>query len=439
MNTLTSRSIAVGSLLVVFLLALTAPAYAQTPTGGTIPAGTTIEDDVFLTAPDVVVDGDVDGDLFVLAQNAALNGNVTGSVFLLADRANVRGKVNGNVYALAANLNLDAAARIDHSVYAGVLSLLTTNGSVIGRDLNTLALGAQLTGNVARDTRAVIGPVEILRLLLTQAESLNLFKTSRLDAPTKRTAANSWRAEFAASCLPQLARAGSAAGGVIGRGFECLLNPSRAPRQQVAQANAGFNPGAWAANRLRDFAALALIGLIILFAFPQRLEKWSAPIAAHPLAAPGIGLLAALNGFLLTLLFVVAVIALGIIFQALTLGTLALLTWTLGLATGIAVFWVFILFLFYISQIVVAYWAARWLLKRFAPQLNLHRVIPLLGGLLVFVLLTWIPLVGALVSLLAALYGMGGIVLTWRGQLADSRQQMADGESSNVKHQTSNH
>ncbi len=165
----------------------------------------------------------------------------------------------------------------------------------------------------------------------------------------------------------------------------------------------------------------------MLFVFPQRLEKWSAPIVAHPVAAPGIGLLAALNGFLLTLLFLVVVIALGLVFQALTLGTLALLTWTLGLATGIAMFWVVVLFLFYISQIVVAYWAARWLLKRFTPQAQLHRVIPLLGGLFVFVLLTWVPIVGALVSIIAALYGTGGIVLTWREQLANRSQPMADG------------
>ncbi len=421
MHTRTLRHIVTASLLVGLLFALTTPVYAQTPTGGTIPAGTTIENDVFLIAPDIVVDGDVDGDLFVLGQNIALNGNVTGSVFVLADRANVRGKVNGSVYALAANLNLDPAARIEHSVYAGALSLLTANGSVIGRDLRTLALGAQLTGSVARDTRAVIGPIEILRLLLTQTESLNLFKTSRLDAPPKTTAA------LAFSCLPTLAIAKSAAGGIIGSGLECLLNPPRAPFQQIAQTNTGFNPGAWAANRLRDFVALALIGLIMLFVFPQRLEKWSAPIVAHPVAAPGIGLLAALNGFLLTLLFLVVVIALGLVFQALTLGTLALLTWTLGLATGIAMFWVVVLFLFYISQIVVAYWAARWLLKRFTPQAQLHRVIPLLGGLFVFVLLTWVPIVGALVSIIAALYGTGGIVLTWREQLANRSQPMADG------------
>jgi len=401
----------------IFLLIATAwtvtPARAQGPSGGTIPTGTTIESDLALAQPDVSVDGNVDGDLFVVGQNVTLNGNVTGSVFVIADRATLRGQVGGSVYAVAANLNIDSTARIARSVYALALSLLTAPESAIGRDLRTLAIGAQLRGTVTRDTHAVIGPLEILRLLLAQVEALNLFQVAQRPTPTAIAMSTAASSQRAWSCLPFVTRATSAMGGILGSGLECLLNPPAAPLQQAqTPTDAAAIATKWGLHRARDFVTLALIGLILLFALPRRLENWSAPIPAHPLATPGIGLLAALNGFLLAALLTLVVITIGIIFQALSLSTLALLTWALGLATTAALFWLFILILFFISQIVFVYWSARALLHRFAPQAKLHRALVLLLALLIFVLLAGIPLVGAIIAIAAALYGTGALVLT---------------------------
>lgn len=418
---------------ILFLLLMTAiwfaaaaPAHAQGPAGGTIPSGTTVENDVALASPDVIVDGNVDGDLFVIGQNVTLNGNVTGSVFLVADRATVRGQVDGSVYAVAANLNLDSTARVAHSVYALALSLLTTQGSVIGRDLNTLSVGAQLTGIITRNTRAVIGPLEILRLLLAQAESLKLIRTSMLVAPAQNANALNAPQDAAWSCLPQLALAKSAAGGIIGSGIECLLNPPVAPPLQAADQNSTAAAiTAWGLQRARDFVALVVVGLLFLFALPRRLENWSAPIPAHPVAAPLVGLVASVNGFLLSALLALVVIAVGILFQSLTLGALAVMTWTLGLGLTTALFWLFILFLFFVSQIVFVYWLARLAMRRFAPQAKLHRAIVLLLALLVFVLLTWIPYAGALLSLAATLFGFGAIVMAWWDQFSQRRKTPA--------------
>lgn len=411
-------------------LALAAPARAQGPEGSIIPSGTTIDNDVAMANPDILVDGNVNGDLFVIGQNVTLNGNVTGSVFLVADRATLRGKVDGSVYAVAANLNLDTTAQIQHSVYALALSLLTAQGSSIGRDLNTLAIGAQLTGSIARNTRAIIGPIEILRLFMAQAESLNLFSSSMLIVPQYTARAEMPNATTAWSCLPQFALAKSAAGGIIGSGLECLLNPPAAPLQQAdAQNDNAALLTRWAMNRVRDFVSLAVIGLIFLFALPRRLENWSAPIPAHPIAAPAVGLLVGINGFLLAALLTLAVIAVGIVFQALTLGSLAVIAWTLGLALTAALFWTFILFLFFISQIVFVYWSARALLHRFAPQAKLHRVLVLLLALLVFVLLTWIPVVGAILSLAATLYGTGAIAFCWWEQFSHARKSPAPAQA----------
>ena len=409
-----------AALFVTLLFVFQNSVHAQGPVGS-VPTGTTVDADAFLAAPDVIVDGNVDGDLFAIGQSVTVNGNVTGSVFLVADRATLRGQVGGSVYALASNLNLDTTAKIDHSVYAVALSLLTANGSTITRDLYTLAVGAQFAGKVERTTRAIIGPVEIIRLLMTQFESLQLFSVS-MNLP-RETAPQSARAS---NCQTYLGATGASAG-FIGNVLECFLNPPQTPPAQTSptQTDAAANVTKWLLSRTREFIVLVLIGLILVFAFPRQLVNWSKPVQLRPFIAGLIGLFVSVNGFLLTILLVIAVLILGIALQGLTLQMLAVLVWTLGLSILIAAFWIFILFLFYISQVVVANWLAVRAFERFAPNAKVHRVIPMLVGVLVFVLLAAIPVVGAIVSVVAALLGMGGVTLTWFDNLSKRPAQKA--------------
>lgn len=399
--------------LVLVAFGVPAAVHAQGPTG-TIPTGTTVEADAFLSAPEVIVDGNVEGDLFAAGESVTINGNVTGSVFLVASRATVRGQVGGSVYALAANLNLDETAKIDHSAYIVSLSLLTARGSAISRDMFTVSMGAQLSGSIARTTRAIIGPVEIFRLLMTQVESLRIFSTAWETTPLPRMTAQSSTAQTASACQSNSGTAMGAASGFIGRTLECWLNPAQAPAQQAEQqtSDAAANAREWGANRARDFVVFALIGLVLVFAFPRALTEWALPIPTRPWLTALVGLLVAVNGFILAFLLFILMIWLGILFLQLTLGTLTFITWTFGLSLTAAAFWLFILFLFYISEIVFATWATNWALARFAPKVKVHRVIPMLIGVFALVILTSLPAIGAIISLVAAFLGMGGIVLT---------------------------
>lgn len=408
-------------LLLVF--AFTNPVHAQGPVG-VIPTGTTLEADAFLSAPDIIVDGNVDGDLFAVGESVTVNGNVTGSVFLVANRATIRGKVSGSLYALAANLNLDDTAQIEHSAYISALSLLTARGSTIARDLYTISVGAQLSGSIARTTRAIIGPVEIFRLLMTQAESLKLFSTSMNLAPPNAGTASASLTPPGTACSAPPALAMGAATGFIGKTLECFLNPPQSPpSQENQQTDTAANVRDWASNRAREFVVLALIGLVLVLAFPRSLTEWSLSIPTRPWLTALIGLLVAVNGFILAFLLFLLLIALGILFLQLTLGALTFLTWTLGMTVSAAAFWLFILFLFYISQVVFATWAANWAFKRFAPQTKLHRVIPMLLGVFVFVILSALPVLGAIVSLIASLLGMGGVVLALTDHFVANRSR----------------
>ena len=69
----------------------------------------------------------------------------------------------------------------------------------------------------------------------------------------------------------------------------------------------------------------------------------------------------------------------------------------------------YIAFVAYMAQIVVSCMAGRWLLQRTQPAWAERPIIPLVVGLILYVILTAIPWLGGFVGLLVALLGMGAL------------------------------
>lgn len=418
------RRVILAFSLILVLLALAPAARAQAPTGATVPTGVTIETDAFLADTDVIVDGNVDGDLFAAGRNVTINGDVTGSLFVAAENLTLRGKVGGSMYAAAANLNLDPSAVIDHSLHALAISLLTGSGSTVTRDLNAVAFGAQLAGNVNRTTHAVIGPLEIFRLLAARIESLRGLETSWIPRGATAAATAPSGARDLASCLAPFSALGSGATGLLGRGIECLTDAPSA-QEPSAQSNNSAALGEWTQNRVRELVVLFIVGVVLVLALPRRMDRWSELLTAKPVWCGLIGLLVAINGFVLIFLLTLLVALVGWFFFVVSLSSFGWLIWFAGFGLMTAAFWLFILFLFYASQAIVAYWGAAYLMNRFAPQTNLHRVLPLLLGLIVLVLLMAIPYIGALVWVAASCLGAGAVVMRLGDRLPFGRSRAA--------------
>lgn len=400
---------------VLFMLALTLAAANQTalaqgPVGGTVPTGAIVDTDIFLMDPNIIIDGTVNGDVFAIGQNVTINGNVDGSVFLIADRATLRGKTSGSVFSIATALNIEPSAALDRSLYALAVSLYTGQGSTIARNLDTLAFGARLAGNVGGETRAVIGPLEILRALFTRLEALQLFSQS-MNLP--RLSPQTAQLDTAPSCRGPIGTIGGIVLSLLSVEADCAAplaqtQPAQNNLQDIAQ---------WGLRRARDFVTLFIVGAVFLLLAPKRMEAWRAPVGTNPLLSAALGLLIAINGVLLAIVLTMGVALLGFAFNLLGLSSLALLTWGLGLALVGAAFWIFILMLLFVSQAIVAYWGGAWLLNRFAPQVNRHRLIPFAVGLVLLVLLSALPIVGAIVTVAAVLIGAGAVLVSWRDRL----------------------
>lgn len=397
-------------LLFAFVFGAMPSAYAQGPAGGTIPTGTRVEDDVFIAESGIVVDGDVAGDLFAVGSSITINGNVNGSVFLVGEQVMVRGKISGSAYVLATNFATDSTAVLDRSVYAIVANLNTIAGAQITRDLNTLAIGARLAGNVGRNTRAIIGPLEIIRLFARQVESLQLISQNNV-APARVTAPAVRNDSRPPICRGPVAISGSVLIGVLGMDADCVA-PVAQP--EPAENTALQDAGGWAIRRVLEFVTLFVIGALVVWLLPKQLVEWRAPVALHPVLAGAVGMLVAVNGFIFTGVFLAAVTAVGFAAMALHLNGLAWPIWGLGYAAVGVFFWLFFLLLYYVSQVVVALWGGAWLLKRFAPKTQLHVLVPLALGLAIFVVLAALPVLGALFSTVVSLIGAGAVVLSGR-------------------------
>jgi hypothetical protein len=75
---------------------------------------------------------------------------------------------------------------------------------------------------------------------------------------------------------------------------------------------------------------------------------------------------------------------------------------------------IFVLFVLYISKVIVAYLVGYAILNRFAPNVVRYKVLSLLLGLLIYVLLVWIPYLGWVIALLVTAVGLGAAWIYYR-------------------------
>ena len=394
------RLVLMLALLASLLLSLPQSAYAQDFIyGDVIPSGEIVENDVILFGDEVSIEGEVIGDVVAVSKKVTINGDVQGSLIILGDEIVIGGNVNGSVYTAGVNLTFSPQASVQRSVYFVGFSLATEEESAITWDLNTITFGARLAGQVGRNTTAIIGPIEIIRSLL-QAVGIN--QAAWQGEPVDSELAD-WN-HMTAGLLPVL--------WMDQGGSESLTMASELISEPGQTSQATDSTVDWLLVRLRELVALLVIGCLLIWLLPARLNMWSERVRARSVRAAGSGIVILITGFAATAIFIAVIVGIAIGLNALTLGNLAFLFVTLGLlAVGLA-FFVFWLFAAYISKVIVAYLVGRLILKRFAPRLK-SKFWPLLLGIFLYILVTAIPYAGWVIGLIVTLIGLGAVWLVY--------------------------
>jgi hypothetical protein len=155
----------------------------------------------------------------------------------------------------------------------------------------------------------------------------------------------------------------------------------------------------------------------MLWIFPRRSQAWIAKIQNRPLASAGYGSLVLINGYLLPVLVLILLIGLLLGLIYLSLPSLAWIVFFTGLGLLMSLFSLFLIATIYLSKAIVAYLAGTLILSLFAKKILKYKIIPLLLGLIIYVLLASIPYMGSFIGLVVTLLGLGSIWLTLRQPL----------------------
>jgi cytoskeletal protein CcmA (bactofilin family) len=380
--------------LAAFVLALAALVIAAPPAQATefrsgdavtVPAGTTVDDDLFIMGQSITIAGQVNGEVFAFGQSIAVTGAVQRDVIAAGQQVTVDGTVGGDLRAAGQQVTVNG--RVDGNVTAAGQTVLVARQGAVGGSV----LGAG-------ETLSVLGPVE--RNLTVGAGTLALGSTvgGDVDAhvntitvdPGARVTGRLDYTSSRESAIP----ASVAAGGVQ---FHLEEHPERAqerPRENPFAGLGVFLGLVWLAGSI-------ILGVLLVHYLPGFAVGTAAQVQEHPLPSFGIGLLTLCVAPAALFFLALTLVGLPIAF----LGGLAylaglLLGWLLlGLALGA---WLVLL-------------ARRG--RADLPTIDPRWLVVL--GLVVLYVVTHLPFIGGLVWFVALCLGLGALLR----QLAALRPQ----------------
>jgi cytoskeletal protein CcmA (bactofilin family) len=388
----------------------------------TIAADETIEDDVYVSASTFVLDGNIKGDLIVVGQNITINGTVDGDLIAAGENIIINGTVTDDARIAGAALQLGAGASVGGDLVSAGASLETRKKSTVEGELVVGAGQALLAGDVTGDVLAGTGSLELggqfggdVQANVGEAEqgaggpppSMYMPNTTisfpqiapgftiNKDAKIKGNLEYTQTKDIK---IPE-----NVVGGKITR-TEPVLDTSEVivPPTQAELALT------WALNLVRSIVTLLIFGLLLGWLAPAFTKTLMDKVQEKPAANVGWGIVAYAAFFFAILIIIVAMVIGGIVFGALTLGSISgTIIWVglisiFGLTTG------FILVTSFLTKIIVSWLGGKMILARINPALAEHKVWPLLLGVVLVALVIALPFVGWLFGLIVLLLGLGG-------------------------------
>jgi len=358
-----ARRALVGLGLFLLLAFVAETAVADTGLGGklrygdtiVVPAGETVDSDLYVFAGRVTVDGAVHGDLVAFGGTITVAGTVDGDIIAAGGTVDLAGPVGEAVRAAGGDITVSGPVTKDVLAASG---RLTASGP-IGGDLIFSAGQVTVTG-------AVTGSID--------------------------------------------GRAGTYnRSGTVGGTESVVIQPINAP----AVTPIASNP---IGDGVRQFVAVVLFGALLLWLLPSLVRASEEVVRRQPLLA-FVGGLGVLVGYIVAILALfVGMIVLAIVFGAITLGNLVVTDLLLGLLGILALTFGFVLTVSFVVDGVVGLAIARRLVPAMNRASRWQELGLLAAGAALVVIASSLPVVGWLVKLIVVLVGLGAIgMVIWTG------------------------
>jgi cytoskeletal protein CcmA (bactofilin family) len=419
-----SRILVSSVLLTLFALSITTPALAFDGRGGdniVIGKDEVINDDLYVGAQNFTLDGTVKGDVVAAGAVITINGTVEGDLIAAGQAVIVNGTVADDVRIAGGALLVGDNARIGGDVIAVGGSLEVRKGSSVGNDIVFGGGQALLNGDIARNVNVGGGGLEIhgtiggdVKASLGDPEQagpgpMMYMPNSPIPIPNVQAGLKIDPAAKIEGKLEYVSnRDLNFPGGVV-LGPITRIEPAVNPEKMVKTPTMGQQVVNGTLDMLRNMVTLILIGLALVWLFPNFVRTTAERIRTAPLPSLGWGVVSwAAFLFSLMVIFVATLLG-GIIFRVLTLGGVSGAIVWLGVVSMFALVIGFCLAVFFVAKIVVAIIGGKLILARVKPEWAEHKVWPLLLGVVLLAILVAIPFVGWLINLIVVLVGLGAL------------------------------
>ena len=438
MTTLSKRerrllSIAGLALLTIFLAVPTAWAFEGR--GGDviiIKADEVVDDDLYVGAGEFTLDGTVKGDLVVVGGTIEINGAVEGDLIAAGQSVVVNGAVEDDARIAGYALLVDGEVTDDLIAFG--FSLENESGSNVGGDLFFRGYQALLAGDVTENADIGGGAVDIAGTIGGDA-NVDVGEAEPGEGmppgfpffpglPTVPSVPAGLTVDETASIGGDLnyianAEATIPAGVVAGEtGFTLYVPEVKEEAEaEPAAPSPAARAGVWFVGQLRRLITLLLVGVVMMWLVPGWTRKVTSIVQTRPLPSLGWGVVAIAAFVLVMLVLVIATVLLAIVFGVVTLGELAGRFAALGgivmstVAFGFSITWA------YVTRIIISLLLGQLIFRLFKSPAAEHRWWPMLLGVLIFVIITAIPVLGWLATLATVLLGLGAVWLWGRDWL----------------------
>jgi cytoskeletal protein CcmA (bactofilin family) len=387
-----------------------------------------IEDDLYVGAETITIEGTIKGDLIAAGGEIIVNGTVEGDFWGTAGYITINGRLQDDVRIAGGTITLGPYAQIADDVFAAGYSFDAAMGSTVEGSLLWAGYQAKLAGEVEEDLSGGMGALEIAGRIGGNVEVevgepdpdfeamlpwLRTWTPAPMMSPGFRVAEGAdigGKLTYTSGSEGEIESGAEIAGGIT---YQTPVPPPVEVKriERVTQQQIVID---WALGQLRRLATLLVIGLLLVWLVPGPVREAATALQTRPWGSLGWGILVVLFVIIAVPVVAFLVIVLDLIFGGLGFGGLVAAITSLGLLTGAIIIVGFLIAVAYLTKIVVSFLVGRMILERIREPWGAGRVWPLVLGVVLFAILRAIPILGWWVGLIVTLFGLGAIwLMVW--------------------------
>lgn len=338
--------------------------------------GDTNHGSMYVAGQNITIDGDVDGDLWCAGNTININGIVHGDVLCGGQTITINGTVDGNVRVAGQTVGINGA--VAHNVSVATQAFTLGSNAKVAGEVALIGQTATISGPVGRDVYGALASLNLAApvrgSVTAQVDDLTVSSNARVDGDLTYTSSKTVNVDA------------SKVGGKVTR--------HEPPKHATESPRATFL--GWLTGAVYWMLASLLVALVLIWLMPRLVRTVTGTMSRRPGASVGLGLVVMFAGPL-------AIIALLITIIGIPLAVLAGGLWLLALG---------------VSGVFVGIAAGLWILGR-TDWRDAHGslVWAAVVGIPVTILVFAIPVLGGLLSLVAAWWALGGQAIS----LAESK------------------